>query len=442
MSGGTDGFWQGLRRLTVVLVLTVYPGLVMEASARHPRVQLGPRPFYLVDAMRPGRLKAALQRCSTWGRYTKRDFSIGHRGAPMQFPEHTKESYAAAARMGAGIIECDVTFTSDGELICRHAQCDLHTTTNILNTELASTCEQPFTPAEFDPVTGERTKAASAKCCASDLTLVEFKSLCGKMDASNENATTVEEFLAGTADWRTDLYSTCGTLLSHTDSIKLFQRLRVKMTPELKEGEAADVQAVFGGQRAYAAALIDDYEEACVRPENVYVQSFNFDDVLYWIENEPAFGEQAVYLDGRDGSIDPVDPDDPGDPDDPHNPTLQQIAAKGVTIIAPPMWVLLTVADGAIAPSKYAEKAKAAGLGLITWTAERSGRIVEDVLEGRGSNFYYRSTDGSSATANALRNDGDILTTLDVLAAQVGVLGVFSDWPATTTFYANCMRLK
>jgi len=28
-----------------------------------------------------------------------------------------------------------------------------------------------------------------------------------------------------------------------------------------------------------------------------------------------------------------------------------------------------------------------------------------------------------------------------MLAQDVGVIGVFSDWPATTTFYANCMGL-
>ncbi len=50
----------------------------------------------------------------------------------MQFPEHTKVSYLAAARMGAGIIECDVTFTKDTELVCRHSQCNLHATTDIL----------------------------------------------------------------------------------------------------------------------------------------------------------------------------------------------------------------------------------------------------------------------------------------------------------------------
>jgi glycerophosphoryl diester phosphodiesterase len=35
--------------------------------------------------------------------------------------------------------------------------------------------------------------------------------------------------------------------------------------------------------------------------------------------------------------------------------------------------------------------------------------------------------------------DGDMLSLLDVLYRDVGVIGVFSDWPATTTFYANCV---
>ena len=51
--------------------------------------------------------------------FVKSDFSIGHRGACMQYPEHTIESYEAAAMQGAGIIECDVTFTKDEELICK-----------------------------------------------------------------------------------------------------------------------------------------------------------------------------------------------------------------------------------------------------------------------------------------------------------------------------------
>src|SRR5258705_11283650 len=97
--------------------------------------------------------------------FHKIDFTIGHRGGgTLQFPEHTKESNEAGARMGAGIQECDVTFTSEGELVCRHDQCDLHTTTNILLVpELADKCTTPFSPAHTDA--SGKFIPASALCC-------------------------------------------------------------------------------------------------------------------------------------------------------------------------------------------------------------------------------------------------------------------------------------
>ncbi len=45
--------------------------------------------------------------------------------------------------------------------------------------------------------------------------------------------------------------------------------------------------------------LIEEYKAAGVAPNDVFPQSFSLDDVLYWIEKEPEFGKQAVYLDGR-----------------------------------------------------------------------------------------------------------------------------------------------
>src|ERR1700752_3435551 len=113
-------------------------------------VQLGPRPFFLVEDMKESSLKRRLEGCAA-GPFKKSDFSIGHRGAALQFPEHTREAYQAGARMGAGTLECDVTFTKDLQLVCRHAQNDLHTTTNILVTPLAGKCTRPFTPAVLGP---------------------------------------------------------------------------------------------------------------------------------------------------------------------------------------------------------------------------------------------------------------------------------------------------
>ncbi|MGQ7846121.1 glycerophosphodiester phosphodiesterase family protein [Granulosicoccus sp. 3-233] len=389
-------------------------------------VHLGPRPFYLVDQLQDSELKDTLQGCAvTKTQYDRRNFSIAHRGASLQFPEHTMEAYLASHRMGAGVIECDVTFTSDAELVCRHAQCDLHTTTNILATPLAEKCSIPFQPASYDE-NGEMIEAATARCCASDLTLEEFKSLKGKMDSANRAATTVEEYMGGTADFRTDLYATGATLLSHKESIQLISELGGQFTPELK-----GVTDGFGDsgltQANYARKFIQDYVDAGIWYDDVWPQSFDIDDTALWIREFPTYGKQAVWLDGRNPADMAATP-----------PSREEFAAlkqAGLNIIAPPMPTLLTTDDNnQIVPSEYAVNAREAGLDIISWSSDRSGRIVEDVIEGNGS-YYYQST------LDALHSDGDILTTIDVLAQDVGVIGVFSDWPATTTFYANCMDL-
>lgn len=181
-------------------------------------IQVGPRAAYLVDGMDDGALKRKLQSCEN--KPVKRtNWSIAHRGAPLQFPEHTRESYEAGALMGAGIVECDVTFTSDGALVCRHAQNDLHTTTNILVSPYADRCIKPFTPAVLD-ANGGVAKAASAECRTSELTLDEFRTLRGKMDAAYSAATTPQQYQGGTAAWRTDLYAGRGTLMTFAESIK------------------------------------------------------------------------------------------------------------------------------------------------------------------------------------------------------------------------------
>ena len=183
----------------------------------------------------------------------------------------------------------------------------------------------------------------------------------------------------------------------------------------------------FGGsytQQDYARQLINEYKAADVAPSDVWAQSFNIDDVRYWINNEPAFGKQAVYLDGR--YRDGLNPNKPAT----WTPTMAEIAASGIEIIAPPTWMLVTLdGDNQIIPSEYALAAKAAGLDIITWTLERSGLLRD------GGGFYYQSI------SDVTNNDGDVYNLLDVLVKDVGVIGVFSDWPGTVTYYANCMGL-
>lgn len=412
--------------LAMVLAMAATAGVVPLAQAdrdhghdKPDSVQLGPRPFYLVQGMDEGKLKDRLMQCEN-GPFYRTDFSIGHRGAAMQFPEHSDASYRAAARMGAGIVECDVTFTKDGELVCRHSECDLQTTTNIVATDLNSKCTVPWTGPGQNP---------RPQCCTSDLTLDEFKSLKPKMDASNPNATTAEGYLGGTASWRTDLYTGQANVMTFKESIALNQELGVKHTPELKGADHQDrVDAIFGSQAAYAQKFIDELRNADVSPKDAWVQSFNKDDILYWIKNEPRFGKQAVYLDSIDPTVTPAIPRQTLD-------ELKQLKQNGVRIIAPPMWALLSVNDaGEVVPSEYANDIRKAGLDIITWTFERA-----DLRKGASKAGWYYLFDPQG---KAIKKDSDMYKALDVLARKVGILGIFSDWPATVTYYANCMDLK
>ncbi len=373
------------------------------------------RPYYLVEGMDPGKLKDKLLSCED-GPFRRTDFSIAHRGAPLEFPEHTKEAYSAGARMGAGIVECDVTFTSDGELVCRHDECDLATTTNIVNTDLNNQCTKPWAGANSAP-----------KCCTSDITLQQFRSLTGKMDASAPAATTAAGFLGGTAPWRTDLYTGRGTLLTLEESIELNKKLGVKHTPELKAGNPDRIRAVFGSQEAYAQKMIDTFKKEGVNPRDVWPQSFNPADVLYWIKAEPRFGKQAVYLDDIDLTANPQVPGLT-------KAELKQLRQQGVQIIAPPIPALLTVENGKLVPSQYAKDIKSFGFDIITWSFERA-----DLRKGAKGAGFYAAYDPNG---EVVKKDSDMYKALDVLAKQVGVIGVFSDWPGTVSYYASCMDLK
>lgn len=385
-------------------------------------MELGPRPAALVAELADGKLKNRLQACATSDQYGKpqaSEFSISHRGAPFQFPEHTREGYIAAASMGAGIIECDVTFTKDKTLVCRHSQCDLHTTTNILSTPLAAKCSTP-------PNNNSQTPYENVQCCTSDLTLSEFKSLRGKFDKGDKKASTLEGFNSLVGTPREPWQDRTGTLMTHLESIELFRSLGVKMIPELKQPQ---VSMPFDGdfdQEAYAKLLLDEYQSENIPADDIFLQSFQWGDIEYWLETAPQFSGQIAWLDARyrDRSFNPSKPGT-------WKPSMQELADSGLKILAPPLWMLLSLdKSNNIIPSQYAVAAKAAGLDLVAWTLERSGSLEN------GGGWYYQTI------KKVIKQESDMYRVLDVLAQDVKVRGIFSDWPATTTFYANCSGLK
>ncbi len=403
-----------MRTLVSLAALALAPGMALaDAHSAATPVEYGPRPAYLVDKLPEGDLKDKLASCMGQDA-AKSDFSIGHRGAPLMFPEHTVQSNVAAARMGAGILECDVTFTADHELVCRHAQNDLHTTTNILVSDLAEKCTTGFTAASGDT-------PASAECRTSDITLAEFRTLTPKMDSADTTATTAEDYQGGVANWRTELYSDKADLMTHAESIELFKSLGAKFTPELKSPSVEMPHDGFS-QEYYAQKLVDEYVAAGIPASDVWPQSFNLDDVLYWVENTPEFGKQAVYLVQWSDGFDEQNPETWAE-------NFADLKAKGVNYLAPSLNMMLTNKEGEIAGSDYAMAAKEAGLTLIAWTLERSGPLAT------GGGWYFQSVN------DVVKDDSDYLVALDVLAQDVGVAGVFSDWPATVTYYANCMGL-
>lgn len=316
-----------------------------------------------------------------------------------------------------------MSFTKDRGLVCRHSLCDLHTTTNILlHPELAKKCVVPFTPANA-------TSPANAVCCTSDITTAEYLTLCGKQDGFNASATNVKDYQYGTPTWRTELYDTCGTVLTLNSYIDLVLSLPGyrNFTPELKTPPAPYVPMPFNGytQEQYARDMLDTFVNRSIDPSRVYAQSFNPPDIFQWIKEYPEFAKQAIYLD-EDGDT----------PATLANATarLPSLAAQGVKIIGPPFGYLLTTSadNKTIIPSDYAKVAKQAGLDIIAWTFERSGPLANVAKSGE---YYY------SDIAGAISFDGQLYEVLDVLARQIGIRGIFTDWAATVTYYANCMGL-
>ncbi|MFA0373040.1 glycerophosphodiester phosphodiesterase, partial [Vibrio sp. 10N.222.54.F6] len=98
-------------------------------------------------------------------------------------------------------------------------------------------------------------------------------------------------------------------------------------------------------------------KEAGFEPSETYLQSFNLDDVKYWIKEAPKFGKQAVYLDDRvyekADFVASVE-------------NMKELRDAGVNIIAPPLFALVDLDENnELVASNYAKLAKGADLDII-----------------------------------------------------------------------------
>jgi hypothetical protein len=150
--------------------------------------------------------------------------------------------------------------------------------------------------------------------------------------------------------------------------------------------------------------IIQEYRDEGVPASQVFAQSFQVPDVLYWIKHEGEYGNTAVML-GTDFK------------------GFEKTAADmGVKIISPSYGNWVTEDGDSYEVTEFAKATAAAGMKLIGYTAERN---------------YYRPAGQpySDMEVNELQH-------IHAAAMKANVMGLFTDWPATLTFYANCVLPK
>lgn len=206
-------------------------------------------------------------------------------------------------------------------------------------------------------------------------------------------------------------------------SVELIRSLGGRFTPEIK---APEVEMPFGNftQRDYVAKVISEYEGYRIPPNHVWLQSATLEDIEY-VVSETEYGAQAVVLDFEDDRYG-VRADD--------RVFLDRVERTGAKYVAPPMWKLVAPDEGKIVASDFATLIKERDLHIITWTL---GRTAGPLEKSESTDYYWQTLQGQGLNLTA----GSRFELLDALYEEVGIKGMFDDWPAVTTFYANCKNI-
>ena len=97
---------------------------------------------------------------------------------------------------------------------------------------------------------------ANVRCCTTDITLEEFKTLKGRHDAVYKSARELSDYYAPAASRIVAGGPDRGELMTHAESIKLFDELGVTMMPELKQTLKASGDEHFPTRKQLADTLV------------------------------------------------------------------------------------------------------------------------------------------------------------------------------------------
>mmetsp|Transcript_18575 Transcript_18575/g.30188 ORF Transcript_18575/g.30188 Transcript_18575/m.30188 type:complete len:581 (+) Transcript_18575:107-1849(+) len=422
--------------------------------------------------------------------------TYAHRGAALVAPEESLMGYKIAKESGAGFIECDASVTKDGELVCRHSTCDLHFTTDIIENHrnMLSRCSVPFQPS----VNGSD---AQLMCCTYDFPLDELKKLCGIMESTmNTSATTLDQFLLGPPGFRSNPLpsygdpTSCQNLVAFREYLKYARKEGLNVIPELKDTGEPRVERflrreletdIYALANEFSRQILDHGFEPKVEETDwnnvgkyggiTIMQTFDRRIASHWKRHESSADIRVEFMwkSYRPKSVTNLtctSLSDCGTFD-----ILSGLAADGVDIFGPPIRLLVQnsshhILEKSSAAEAYTNLIRSSSKrnkgreeggatasmfpALTSWSLERSGCDVERSSSSSSSasdlyspqvqpaqigpcGYYYDSVENA-----AVFSEPDVLLVLDVLFREVGIIGLFSDFPASVSTFVNCVLDK
>eukprot|EP00928_Gymnodinium_smaydae_P000631 TRINITY_DN10240_c0_g2_i1.p1 TRINITY_DN10240_c0_g2~~TRINITY_DN10240_c0_g2_i1.p1 ORF type:complete len:586 (+),score=84.14 TRINITY_DN10240_c0_g2_i1:63-1760(+) len=401
----------------------------------------------------------------------RNDKVLGHRGAALVAPEESYTSLRIGAESGAGYLECDVSPTSDLELVCRHSNCDLDSTTDLVtkHPDLNAKCTEPFVPGS----------GKKATCCTFDFTMQELGRLCGIMESGiNASAATYADYLVGPPGYRSEAGGDgCHPLLSYKGYLRLLKKSGINAIPELKDTWYDRTESFFRSKGKDIYWFADEFANLLSshgfkpaprpgeqsEPGQVFgvMQTFDYRIAEHWKKTRPEMTVEYMWqvpppaganCTGGSGNGDNHGPNGPGG-DCGGEQLLEHLNRLGVNMFSPPIFTLLQNGPNrTIEPSDTARMLQRLGVESIgSWSLERQGCEPKESLPYKQpvtaenndayiapcwdvEAWYYSTTNGNSTWQYV-----DVLAVLDALFRKVGIKHMFSDFPATVATYVNCI---